>query len=743
MANKTKEQLIVANNTSFPNNNAGAITATVLRDFNTNMIDSTVNQGVYTTDSASFDSRIDALSGSVAVDTGSLLVTASFASQNLTFTKGDGSQFSVFIPDDSGSILPSGVVSGSSQIDYPLISNIPAGIVSGSSQLTASYDLRYELSGSSTPLPSGVVSGSSQIDYPQISNIPSGIISSSEQLPSGLVSGSSQVSYTELSNIPSGIVSSSSQIILQDTTGLLSGSRIDGEVALALNSTYAQNTIITGKNLHNTTIGKGTPLYFTGSGASGNLVGVFPADAGDPTRMPAGGVAGESLAVGEEGIVLLNGFINGVDTSLFPSGDEIFVAVGGGYINVAPTGSALIQHLGYVEKSDVNGSGVIQMMGEVRGLPNIQEGYLWVGDSNGVPQAVASSSIQTILPQGVVSGSQQITDLGFVSSSVTGSSLVTASFDNGTRDLTFTKGDSTTFSVTIPDASGSTIDTGSFATTGSNSFVGDQTFPSQSAPNGLVFQTKDNVSNNVNFGFGINQNGDLALSGSNPGNWETNVISIEPTNGNLSFNALDIIYNGDVTANGNYTVTNADGGNRAYEVQTANGTQQYLRIGPVDGNSGNMAMMITGSDASPAEGQKVWGINTGGGVWRNTFFSDVTFADDIIARNNVNISWQGGTTEAGSRQGVNHISESVQVYTGLSSDGMYIVSSSVDERIIEVNPTTATVTIANTITSQIFLNPQTLTGTQTVPTGFNGMLTGDVSNAGTIVIEGGANLVII
>jgi hypothetical protein len=54
----------------------------------------------------------------------------------------------------------------------------------------------------------------------------------------------------------------------------------------------------------------------------------------------------------------------------------------------------------------------------------------------------------------------------------TGSLLTTASFDNGTRDLTFTKGDSSTFDVNIP---GSSIDTGSFATTGSNNFFGNQT----------------------------------------------------------------------------------------------------------------------------------------------------------------------------------------------------------------------------------------------------------------------------
>ena len=76
------------------------------------------------------------------------------------------------------------------------------------------------------------------------------------------------------------------------------------------------------------------------------------------------------------------------------------------------------------------------------------------------------------LPSGVVSGSEQITQLGFVSSSVTGSSLVTASFSGNT--LTFTKGNGTTFGIVIPDVSGSTINTGSFATTGSNTFVGNQ-----------------------------------------------------------------------------------------------------------------------------------------------------------------------------------------------------------------------------------------------------------------------------
>ena len=77
---------------------------------------------------------------------------------------GDGSQLTN-LP------LPSGIVSGSSQISYTGITNVPSGIVSGSSQI---------LNGSE------IWSGSAQL--------PSGIISGSSQLPSGLVSGSSQIS---------------------------------------------------------------------------------------------------------------------------------------------------------------------------------------------------------------------------------------------------------------------------------------------------------------------------------------------------------------------------------------------------------------------------------------------------------------------------------------------------------------------------------------------------------------------
>ena len=59
MSELSKQALKVENNQQFPNNNAGLITPSNLRTFNEDMIDSTVNQAVYTTDSGSWNQRID------------------------------------------------------------------------------------------------------------------------------------------------------------------------------------------------------------------------------------------------------------------------------------------------------------------------------------------------------------------------------------------------------------------------------------------------------------------------------------------------------------------------------------------------------------------------------------------------------------------------------------------------------------------------------------------------------------
>ena len=162
----------------------------------------------------------------------------------------------------------------------------------------------------------------------------------------------------------------------------------------AISAIGATNTDVQVKNLEATQIDKGTPLFFTDSGTSGNIVGVYRADAANPARMPAGGIAGEDIAAGAEGQAFLDGYIGGVDTNLFTSGDIVYVAAGGGYINSRPTGSNVqVQALGYVAKAAINGSGVIKGPGVANDLPNLPTGQIVVGDGGGTYQFVTTSSL--------------------------------------------------------------------------------------------------------------------------------------------------------------------------------------------------------------------------------------------------------------------------------------------------------------------------------------------------------------
>lgn len=190
---------------------------------------------------------------------------------------------------------------------------------------------------------------------------------------------------------------------------------------------YTDDTTISIKNVSGGTITKGTPCYITASGTAGNVAGVVPADADNPALMPAGVIAGITLNDGDEGPGLLNGFINGVDTSAFASGDQVYVAVGGGYTNVAPTGSALVQKLGNVEKVDAsNGSGVINGPNATRSVPNINPGYLWVGNSDWVATATATSSIQNVVSSSFASTASYVNTLN-QNVTITGSLAVTSS----------------------------------------------------------------------------------------------------------------------------------------------------------------------------------------------------------------------------------------------------------------------------------------------------------------------------
>ena len=87
------------------------------------------------------------------------------------------------------------------------------------------------------------------------------------------------------------------------------------------------------------------PVHVTG--AAGNTSEVVAASASNAATMPAHFILNETLADDAEGLAIAVGYINGVNTGDFSEGDTVYVGADGGYTNVKPTGSNLIQNLRY------------------------------------------------------------------------------------------------------------------------------------------------------------------------------------------------------------------------------------------------------------------------------------------------------------------------------------------------------------------------------------------------------------
>ena len=200
------------------------------------------------------------------------------------------------------------------------------------------------------------------------------------------------------------------------------------------------------KNKTGAQIDKGTPLY--ASGSSGNGADVYIADASDPSKMPAAFIAREDIAIDAEGKGVISGFVNGIDTSGFSAGDTIYVAGGGGYTNIKPTGSALIQNIGKAVKIDeFNGSLVVVGAGRSNDVPNLLDNQIFFGSGSNQSQqihisgALDSTVINHITASGNISASGTITANAFVGdgSGITGlTSAAISSYTNASANRVIT-----------------------------------------------------------------------------------------------------------------------------------------------------------------------------------------------------------------------------------------------------------------------------------------------------------------
>lgn len=228
----------------------------------------------------------------------------------------------------------------------------------------------------------------------------------------------SQLTNLPAGNIPDGTVSGSSQIILQDTTGDLSASRIDGTVAEAENAEHAD--AVQFPVIAKETLTKGDPVYVSGFNSGESKPEVLKADASDSSKMPVVGLAMVDASNNDHIFIAVAGNFSNVDTSTgltTPAiGDTLYVASGGGYTNVKPTGTNLIQNIGVIGRVQQNsGEIVVSAIQRSNDLPNLTSGYIWKGDEDGVPQEFSTSSIAFTDKDNSFTGTQN-----FVNISVSG-----------------------------------------------------------------------------------------------------------------------------------------------------------------------------------------------------------------------------------------------------------------------------------------------------------------------------------
>lgn len=283
------------------------------------------------------------------------------------------------------------VVQGSivGDVDFSNLTNTPT-LLSSSNQIAS------EISGSFTSLSGSIASRFDGLtsDYTELTNIPSGIISSSAQfnaLSNTSASYALTSSYSENFSATGSITINGYTLPLTDG---VDGQTIitDGDGVLTFDDVKIYTTV---KNISGATLVKGTPVHATASASPppGNLSEVVAASASLASSMPATFILNEDLIDGAEGSAISVGYISGVNTSGFTVGDIVYVGPNGGYTNIKPTGTNLIQNLGVVTKVDAsNGSGFIYGSGRSNDVPNILQGYAWVGNENGVATALPTSS---------------------------------------------------------------------------------------------------------------------------------------------------------------------------------------------------------------------------------------------------------------------------------------------------------------------------------------------------------------
>jgi hypothetical protein len=527
MAEISKQALKVDNNQSFPNNNNGAITPSILRAFNVNMIDSLVDELGYNVDSASWNQQITALESFTSSQQPSFTALNSFTASQLVinsnvnaFTQSAAASISnlnaytasyvptigiydentfvnnAFAIDFNGNGITASYVSSKASVtvDFTKLNAATASqqiSINNLNTTTASLLVEtqnLELFSASALTSISNLNASSASQQVSINNLntftasAAGLTTGSLLVTASFDNGTRNLTFTKGD-------ASTFNVNIPDVSGSSGNFATTGSNTFTGNQTVSASILLTGNVEMNQDVNAGILYPMSGSKSVRiqKQVGInrlswvdqdndkllyLDVDSGVffvSGNFQAGlqnGYAWVGQADGYSGQVATSSFGSTINTGSFATtGSNTFTGVQNFTADITASNTFINGDLTVLPNTvtNLNGNTNVQSFLYVGGglTLNTPAEIVWVDTSGSIGSGFSASVDARI---NAITGSG-----GSVN---TGSLMVTGSISGNT--LTFTKGDASTFDIIIPSASGSVFDTGSFATTGSNTFNGDQ-----------------------------------------------------------------------------------------------------------------------------------------------------------------------------------------------------------------------------------------------------------------------------
>ena len=206
---------------------------------------------------------------------------------------------------------------------------------------------------------------------------------------------------------------------------------------------------------------KGDPVYIESYNLGQALTQVGKADASDPSKMPAYGIANAAASQNNNGTVTAIGSFNGTfDSSYLTQNEVIYVDIAANDVagrprltSTKPAGEAnLIQNIGFCSRSNANNGEIeVVAVGRTNATPNLNSAKIFLGNSSNQSVATAVTGEVTISNTGVteVTGIDgNVSIQGYSPVVISAETTAEISTDNLGKTLVLSANPTTDFSIT-------------------------------------------------------------------------------------------------------------------------------------------------------------------------------------------------------------------------------------------------------------------------------------------------------